>query len=250
METFSEFDQQGTAPQRNFSDILSHGFNNYFKVIWWAILLCLIFIIISSVISAIATSVIGYDQAEMQEVMKDAIESKDFGSLPAKMFEVRGYSASNAISYIVSLLLYPVFVGFLYILQKGNLQKTVNFSDLFIGFRQNTLQIILFGLLSGIAMGISMMLCFFPVFFVAPLFALGLPIVFFENTTAVEGIKKSINIATKNYGTLLGVSLVSFIIAIAGVFFCGIGLLASFPFMFAAMYSAYCAFCGTPRQIN
>ena len=75
METFNEFDQPGTAPQKNFSEIINHAFTNYFKVIGWCILLFVIVLVLSIILSSIAGPITGYDpmaaQDEMQEIAND-----------------------------------------------------------------------------------------------------------------------------------------------------------------------------------
>lgn len=254
MENFSEFDQLASVPQQNFGDINSHAFKNYFKVIGWGILMFVLASIISAVISSIVAAVMGYDQSEAQTVVRDAMASKDFSGMSSRLMTVHGYKESSGVSYLLNLLLTPLYVGFLYILQKANFGKTVAFSDLFIGFRQNTGQIILYAFLSGLlaifALGLSALLCFMPFFFIAPFFLIGLPVVFFENTTAMAALKKSFSIAGKNYGTFLGVTVVAILFSVTGALLCGVGVIATFPFIFSAAYSTYCAYCGAPRQID
>lgn len=249
METFSEFDQPGTAPQRNFSDIINHAFTNYFKVIGWAILLFLIYIAISVVFSFVAGPISGYDALEAQSVMT-GINPEDFSDVWSSFLEIPGYKEYLLISMLFSLVMYPLFTGFVMIMHRANMETQVSFSDLFIGFRTNAFQYILFGLISSLVMFVASLLCIFPVFFALPLFFLGVPIILFENASAIEAIKKSFNTAKENYGTLLGLSFISFIIAVAGILLCGIGVLLTYPFYFAAMYSAYCAYHGTPKNIS
>lgn len=250
MENFSEFEQRGTAPQPNFSDIIGHAFNIYGKGIGWAILLIVVTFIVQILLSFIAGPLVGYDPMAAAESMPKGSNPGDFSEIMTQMMAIPGIKAYYGVSYLLGLLVYPLYAGFLYIFHKANVGEQVAFSDLFIGFRQNMLQYIIYALISGIAMGIAMMLCFFPVIFVLPLFFLGLPIILFENATAIDAIKKSFDFAKKNYGTLLGVAFISGLIAIAGVIFCGIGIIFTFPIYFAAMYSAYCAFAGTPRQLT
>ena len=251
METFNEFDTQGTAPQRNFSDIISHAFNNFVKIIGWSILVTLILIIVTMVASSLLGPLVGYNaleaQAEMEDLMKDGGFTDGTGMF--RIFDVPGYKESMALSYLLGLLLYPIYAGYVYAMHKANTGQSVVFGDFFIGFRQNTLQYMIFGLIMGLAMMIGLMLCVIPMFFIIPFFFLGIPYILFENATALEAIKKSFATASSNYGTILGVSFISLIITVAGVIFCGIGILATAPFFYAAMYSVYCAFNGVPKQI-
>lgn len=250
MENFSEFDQRGTAPQPNFSDILSHTFNTYGKGIGWAILLIVITFVIPTLLSFVAGPLVGYNAVEASETMRNAGNPENPAEMMAQLMAIPGIQAYYGVSFLLSLLVYPLYAGFQYIFHKANIGESVQFSDLFIGFRQNFVQYLVFGLISMIVMSIAVLFCFFPVFLVAPLFFLGLPIIFFENATAMDALKKSFTIAKDNYGTMLGVSFISMIIAVAGAILCGIGIVITFPVYFAAMYSAYCAFAGTPRQLT
>ena len=250
METFNEFEQSGTAPQRNFSEIINHAFKIYSKTIGWSILLLVLAVIISIIFSYLSGIAVGYNALEAQSEMEDIISSgsADGGNLFLMMLQIPGYKESIGISYILGLLLYPLYAGFVYLMHKANTGTDISFGDLFIGFKHNTLQLIIFGFISGIIMGISILLCVVPVFFVIPLFYMGVPFILFENNTAIEAIKKSFNVAKENYGTVLGVSFIALVIAVAGILLCGIGVLLTAPFFYAAMYSVYCAYRGTPKM--
>ncbi len=252
MENFSEFDLKGTAPQRNFSDIIGHAFNNYMKIIGWSILVTLLTFVVSILISSLTGPLVGYNalesQAEMEELMKDG--SFADGSFVTRMFQIPGYLESMLLSGVLGLLMYPVYAGYVYAMHRANTGQTVSLSDFFIGFRQNALQYIVYGLILGIAVMIGFMLCVLPVFFIIPFFFLGIPFILFENASGIDALKKSFSTGGSNYGTMLAVSFISIIITIAGIILCGIGILLTAPFFYAAMYSAYCAYIGVPREIQ
>ena len=70
----------------------------------------------------------------------------------------------------------------------------------------------------------------------------------FENTSAIEGIRKSFSLVHANFITVLVLWLLAGIIASAGVLFCLVGVLFTFPFFFTARYSIYSAICGAPYK--
>ena len=148
------------------------------------------------------------------------------------------------------MVLAPLYVGLIYMANKYNFNQPLQVSDLFIGYKQNFLNIVLYSLVSSVVMGIAFMMCVIPGFFVIPFFLLGYPILLFENASFGEAISKSFKIAKENYGIFLGASVLGLLISLAGVVLCGIGIIATALFYFAVMYSAYCAFCGAPRQIE
>ncbi len=152
-------------------------------------------------------------------------------------------------SSLFGLLLAPLYVGLIYMVNKYNTKNPVEFSDLFIGYRQNFVNILIYSFLSGLISTVAAALCFFPVIFVYPFLLIGYPILLFENASATEALSKSFNIAKENYGVFLLTGFLGALISLAGVILCGIGIILTAPFMMVVMYSTYCAFLGKPRQI-
>ena len=241
MENFSEFDNLLTTPQKDSSSIISHAFETYKKVIWYGVLMVVGVYIISSII----TSIVGFDQSAALEVIREAVRTKNYELI----YNIHGLQSNSGVSILLSLAAFPLYAGFLYILNKANFGEQFTFSDLFIGYKQNTLQLILFYVISSLIIGISALFCLIPAIFVAPLFFIGLPIVFFENASATDALKKSYEIAKNNYGTFLGLSILTFFISISGLILCCIGIIFTTMFTFAAKYSAYCAFLGAPKPL-
>ena len=249
MENFEEFDQKGQPAGKSTGEIISHAFEIYKNNFGWGVLFFVILVIISTLVSSLLSVFTSYDPNAVSETMNEMIKTKDWDF--NVLIGTPGFVENNLISYIVGLLLFPLYAGYIYISQKTNNGQKINFfSDILIGYRQNTGQFILYSLISGIVMGIALMMCVVPAIFVAPLFFIGLPILLFENTSATNAIGKSYKIATQNYGTFLGTAFLSFIIAMAGIFLCCVGIIFTYPFLIVAMYSAYTAFCGVPRIVN
>lgn len=241
MENFTEFDNLTTTPQRDSSSIIAHAFETYKKVIWYGVLLVVAVYIISSILG----SLVGFSQSEAMEVFREAVRTKDYNMID----NIHGLQATSGVSILLSLLSFPLYAGFLYILNKANFREEFTFTDLFIGYKQNTVQLILYYVISSIIIGFFALFCILPAIFVAPLLFLGLPIVFFENATAMDAIKKSYGIVKNNYGTFLGLSILTFFISISGLILCCVGIVLTTMFSFAAKYSAYCAFLGAPKPV-
>lgn len=239
METFEEFDQP-TGPEKSSGDIISHAFEIYKGVFLYAIAALLIMFAVSLIIQPIS----GFNSMTMIEEYNASP-----GTFYTTMWAIPGLTTYYGLSGIVSLLLAPLYVGVIFIANKYNLQESIKFSDLFIGYQQNLINILIYTLIMWIIMGIAFSLCFIPGLFVMPFVFLGYPILLFENASFSEALSKSFSIAKENYGTFLGTSLLAFLISIAGVFLCGIGVVFTALFYLIAMYSTYCAFCGRPRPI-
>lgn len=238
MDTFQEFDQP-SGPEKSAGAIISHAFEVYKGVFLYAIAALLI----SFAVSLIVQPISGFNQADMLEEMKSS-----GGDIP-DLWAIPGFAFYGGLSSLVSLLMAPLYVGVIYIANKYNLQEKISFSDLFIGYKQNFLNILIYALISSIILGISFAMCVLPGLFVMPFLLLGYPILLFENASFSQALSKSFSIAKENYGTFLGASILGLLISIVGVFLCGFGLIFTLPFFLVVMYSTYCAFCGRPRAI-
>ncbi|WP_313502248.1 beta-carotene 15,15'-monooxygenase [Kaistella carnis] len=239
METFQEFDQP-IGPEKSTGAIISHAFDIYKGVFLYAVGALLISLVISFLIQPLS----GFNSSELVEEIQTSPET-----LSTTMWSIPGFKAYYGLSGLVSLLMTPLYVGVIYVANKYNLKEPMSFSDMFIGFKQNFLNIIIYALISSIVIGISFTLCVIPAFFVVPFFMLGYPILLFENASFSEALSKSFTIAKDNYGTFLGASALGILISFAGVFLCGIGIVFTALFLMVVMYSTYCAFCGRPRPL-
>ncbi|KUJ51894.1 hypothetical protein [Chryseobacterium sp. JAH] len=242
MSEFNEFDQQGSAPNRDTGSIISHAFEMYKGVILYAVVAMIIYIIGDSIIQSIS----GFNSYASYSDFKDF----DADAYREILFNRPGTTLYYSFTGLFTILLSPLFVGLIYIANKFNTKIPVEFSDLFIGYRQNLGNILLYSLISNIILWISALMCVIPVFFVFPLFLLGYPILLFENANAMDAISKSYNIARENYGVFLGAGILAALISISGLLLCCIGIIFTYPFIYIAMYSAYCAYLGKPRQIT
>lgn len=243
MENFNEFDNLATTPQKDSSSIIAHSFEIYKKGLAYAILMTVLVSVISYGLSLIAKLISGFDPISASEAMKSG------GGHLRSIFLMPGYSSFLGITGLLSLALFPFKAGLLYIFNKVNFNQPVEISDLFIGYKQNTAQLLLYGLIYNIIFVISISLCILPVIFIMPLFLFGLPIVFFENASAADALKKSYEIVKNNYISILWIAILAFLISMSGLILCCIGVIITAPFMYAAIYSAYCAYFGAPKPI-
>ncbi|MGN7866381.1 beta-carotene 15,15'-monooxygenase [Chryseobacterium sp.] len=238
MSEFNEFDQQGSVPNRETGSIISHAFEMYKGVFGYGVVAMIIYMVGGYLIQLVT----GFNSTAMMEDMQSSGGDFNYWSAP-------GVPLYMTFSGLFGLLLSPLYVGLIYMVNKYNTKSPIEFSDLFIGYRQNFVNILLYSFLSGLISAVAAMLCFFPLIFVYPLLLIGYPILLFENASATDAISKSFNIAKENYGTFLLTGILGMLISVAGVVLCGIGVILTAPFMMIVMYSTYCAFLGKPRQI-
>lgn len=241
METFQEFNT-GSSPEKSSGSIISHAYEMYKGTFLYVILAMVIYIVASMIIQPVS----GFDSQDLAE----EIQSSGNNFMRIDFWSIPGLKVYSGLSMLFGILVAPLYVGLIYIANKYNFGQQITFSDLFIGYKQNFVNILIYSLISSIILFIAFAFCFLPVIFVMPFFLLGYPVLLFENASFSEALSKSFTIAKENYGTFLGASFFGFLISISGIFLCGIGILATALFYFVVMYSAYCAFCGKPRQIG
>lgn len=239
MSQFNEFNQQGSVPTKETGSIIGHAFEMYKGVFMYALLAMVLYIAASWSIELIS----GFDSQAFMEEIKNA------NGKQIKYWEIEGFITYSVLSWILGLLVAPFFVGLIYMANKCNSRKQLAFSDLFIGFKQNFLNIVIYSIITSLLVTIAFLMCILPGFLVAPFFLLGYPILLFENASAIDAMKKSFSIAKENYGTFLGTTLLGGLISFSGLLLCCIGVIATIPFMYVVTYSAYCAFAGKPREI-
>lgn len=242
MSEFNEFDQQGSVPERNTGSIISHAFEMYKGVFLYALVTMIIYLIADFVIQSIT----GLNFYSNYSSFKD-FDEDNYRNI---LVDTPGSSLYYSFSGLLSILLSPLYVGLIYITNKFNTKASVEFSDLFIGYRQNLGNILLYSLITNILLWVSVAMCVIPVLFVYPLFLLGYPILLFENANAMDAISKTYNIAKENYGVFLGTAFLGIIISAAGIILCCVGIIFTLPFIYIAMYSIYCAYLGKPLQIT
>lgn len=239
MSEFNEFDQQGSVPNRETGSIISHAFEMYKGVLGYAVVAMIVYMLGGYIIQLI----FGIDSASMVEEMRESGGNFNYWSTP-------GLPLYMGASSLFGLLLSPLYVGLIYIVNKYNTKNPIEFSDLFIGYRQNFVNILIYSLLTWLISSVALALCVLPIFFVYPLLLIGYPVLLFENASATDALSKSFNIAKENYGTFLATGLLGVLISMAGIILCGIGIILTAPFIMIVMYSTYCAFVGKPRQIT
>lgn len=238
----------GLGPRFDFSSLFNHAFDLFKRSFGWQLLAMLLILIVGSVVSSLISNVFGVDQERINEQI-----SKMSNPGPAEIMRTvwgaPGQMQSLLASTLFSCLLFPLNAAFPYLMHKANTNQTMGFNDIFIGYQKNFAQLLVLGIFNTLIMYVSLALCVLPYFLVIPLIYSSICFVLFENKAAVEALKSSLALGKAQYGTMLGFSLVAFLLAIGGVILCCIGIIATAPFFYAASYSPYVADRGVPGNL-
>ena len=100
-------------------------------------------------------------------------------------------------------------------------------------------QVLLAGLLIGVAATIGFFLCILPGLVVWFLTAYALYFVVDKDMPAIEAIRASVNLVSKNVGVLLGFFLLAFAVYLLGALACLVGLLVAMPVVLIAQAYTY-----------
>ena len=119
--------------------------------------------------------------------------------------------------------------------------------DFFAAFgKVNLVQLIIAGILVGIATTIGFILLVIPGLIVMFLTYLTTYAVVDDDTQAIDGIKRSVKLTTDNVGDALVLALLNVLVIIAGAIALCVGLLVAIPVTIFATAYAYRAFNGQP----
>lgn len=78
-------------------------------------------------------------------------------------------------------------------------------------------------------------------------FVFTVPFIVFGNMNWIQALKASTTVTSKNWFFLLFILAIAFIIFVIGIFFCGIGILFTYPFMFFVTFILYNTIIGFPN---
>lgn len=252
MSDFNEFDRP-LGPEKNTSGIIAHAWENYKGVIGYGILFAVIISLVEFLFSLLFPGS-PLNPKMLREII-DASKNNDVNSIK-EIIEANRTSGFGgmALSFIPSLvskvLLFPLSAGLLYITHKFNTRQNILISDLFVGYRQNTANLLLYGLVIHVLANIGIFLCVLPGIYMYIVGFVGLPFVFFGNKNLSEGLNVSFNTTNQNFGLVLGTAILAALISVSGFLLCCIGIFITQSFLIIAAYSLYCALFGTPYEVE
>ncbi len=141
---------------------------------------------------------------------------------------------SIALLFISPALTAGYYVGFKKLDETG----IVEIGDFFKAF-DDIVQLFLFALVSGLLIGLGMILLVLPGIWLAIAILFGYPLVALAKIEFWDAIQLSVRIISKKWFHFLGLLIVLSLINLLGVLFLGVGLFITIPFSYGVLYSAY-----------
>lgn len=228
-----------TTPKPSLELIINDAFSYWKKTLSLQLLFSLIFFTILFSVVFFASQQLGImdqymeifknnegDMMGMQNDMKELVKSSEYLTL-------------GWIIIATSVFLFPLNVGFFKVYKKLDLNENVQLQDLFSGYSGiNFFIYISYYLFWSIIYNYTMPTIVLGIVWVLiTLFTT--PLMFFNNKKIFESIKINFQILKSHFGIVaLGV-LVAVFIKYAGIFVFGFGILLTYPFVNAMIYSLY-----------
>ncbi|MFB9076584.1 hypothetical protein ACFFLS_25230 [Flavobacterium procerum] len=229
----------------DFSTVFNHAFENYKKIALYSGLIILVFSILFGM--AFMAGLVTY--LGIENISKDFIERFD----PQNLTYVELLSSTAAISLITALVA-PFGAGFLKMADSADQDITFNVSTIFTYYKAPYFAQIFIASFIPTLIGtsianfldsIGVLLVGNLISFIISYFMfLTIPLVIFGNLRALDAIKGSLAIVTKDPITIFAFFIVGFFGSMVGFFACCIGVIFTAVFNTSVAYAVYFAIFG------
>lgn len=240
----------------DFGTVFEHAFENYKKIALYAGLMFLFFFIALAILFMIGmVSYIGVEN--MEEFSKKLTQ---FSELKEKPLDI--LLQINAGMLLLSGLLNPFMAGFFKMADCAEKDEEFHVSTMFTYYKSPYFVNIFIAIfiISLVNMGLSTLIELAGFNIIGTLISLTLsfstflvvPLIVFGKLNAIDAIKSSIIIVSKQPLVLLGLIIVAIIASAIGIFGFCIGILFTMPFIYSMNYVIYSTIIGidSPKEIE
>jgi len=158
----------------------------------------------------------------------------------------------NAVPFLgilCSLLLTAVFYGGLYNYYLKRLRgQPAELSDAFGGFTLAFVPLMLGGLVSSLLTCVGLVFLILPGIYLAVAWCFTVPLIIDQKLEFWTAMEVSRRVVTAQWWRLFGLLILAFLVGIAGVLGCGIGVFVTMPIAFGAAATAYETLCRPPPK--
>ncbi|HSN48395.1 MAG TPA: hypothetical protein VLR29_06505 [Flavobacterium sp.] len=240
----------------DFGNVFEHAFENYKKIALYAGLMLLFFFIALAVLFMVG--MISYVGVENMEDFSKKLTQ--FSELKEKPIDI--VLQINAVMILLSGLLNPFMAGFFKMADCAEKGEEFHVSTMFTYYKSPYFANIFIAIfiITLFNTGLSILLELAGINIIGTLFSMILsfvtflvvPLIVFGKLDAVEAIKSSIIIVSKQPLVLLGLIIVALIGAAIGIFGFCIGILFTMPFVYSMNYVIYRSIIGidSPKEIE
>jgi hypothetical protein len=232
----------------DFGTVFEHAFENYKKIALYAGLMLLVFFVVLSILFMIGMiSYVGMEN--MEDFSKKLTQFSELKEKPSDIV-----LQINAGMILLSGLLNPFMAGFFKMADCAEKGEEFHVSTMFTYYKSPYFANIFIAIftITLVNMGLSTLLELAGLNIIGTLISLTLsfvtflvvPLIVFGQLNAIEAIKSSIIIVSKQPLVLLGLIIVAIITAAIGIFAFCIGILFTMPFIYSMNYAIYSSIIG------
>lgn len=228
----------------NFNEVFKQSWDLYTKVLGVGVLAVVMYAGSSFLLGFLVESLTG-----MKAISNELSQSMEGVQDPNTMMSlVRSFYLDNwqiltfsrLIVDLVMILAFPLAGGFMLVCREADKSGTINISLLFEGFKpQYWSRLIVLGISYFILSKIALILFVLPGIYVWVAGVIACPIVMFSNLNGIEALKMSFRIINKNWANVFVILFVASLIGFLGYLLCGIGRIATYPFVLVTVYMLY-----------
>lgn len=231
--------------QIDFGNVFNHAFENYKKIALYAGLMFFVFAVLLGVLTGGAV-IFTFGVSALNEKMLENVKTGNFTGLYMAIY--------LATSIILTCLFAPFFAGLIKMAHSAEKDEEFHVSTVFEYYKNPYFkEIVIASLLITISttalseifklVGFEIVGALFTVLISFFTF-LTVPLIIFGDLKALDALKSSMTIVSKQPVVLLGLLIVSGIASLVGFIGCCIGVFFTIPFMYSMYYAIYTSIIG------
>lgn len=235
--------------QIDFGNVFNHAFDNYKKIALYAGLMIFVFAILLGFLAG-GIVIFTFGVSVLNEKMLENLRIENFEGIHLLIYIILGI--------LFNCLLVPFLAGLIKMAHCAEKDEEFHVSTVFEYYKNPYFQelVIATFLITIFSTGLSEMFKLVGIELVGALFSavisfftfLTVPLIIFGDLKAIDAIKSSVILVSKQPLTLLGLLVVSFIASMVGFIACCIGIFFTIPFMYSMYYAIYTSVIGVDSQ--
>ena len=235
--------------QIDFGNVFNHAFENYKKIALYAGLMIFVFAILIGFIAG-GIVIFTFGVSALNQKMLEDLRVENFTGMHLAIYIILGI--------LFNCLLAPFSAGLIKMAHSAEKDEEFHVSTVFEYYKNPYFQelVIATFLLTIFTTGLSEMFKLVGIEIVGALFSavisfftfLTIPLIIFGNLKAIDALKSSVIIVSKQPLVLLGLLIVSAIASLVGFIGCCIGIFFTFPFMYSMYYAIYTSIVGIDSE--
>ncbi|MFV5689884.1 hypothetical protein ACM55M_14800 [Flavobacterium sp. ZT3R25] len=235
--------------QLDFGNVFNHAFENYKKIALYAGLMIFVFSVLIAIL-IFGAVIFTFGVSILNEKSLENLKNENFSGVFMLVYVVG--------AIVLSCLLSPFPAGLIKMAHCGEKDEEFHVSTILEYYKAPYFKELLIStiIISILSSGISSLLDYAGIKIVGSLIAmtisfftfLTIPLIIFGDLKAIEALKSSVIIVSKQPFVLLGLIIVSAIASMVGFIGCCIGIFFTIPFMYSMYYAIYVAIIGIDSE--